>query len=148
MVRSSLLDVNALIALLWSGHPHHLACRRWFEQTYTQGWATCAISEAGFVRVVSSPAFAARNATVHEAIEMLKRLKASVSGHSFWNDDLSLEALADHWQPPLGNKQVTDAYLLSLAVEKKGRLVTLDQAITSLAERANFASAALLVLKT
>ncbi|MGD0630800.1 MAG: TA system VapC family ribonuclease toxin [Terracidiphilus sp.] len=146
MVRASLLDVNALIALVWSGHPHHQACRNWFEQNHSQGWATCAISEAGFVRVVSSPAFAARHATVHEAIEMLKRLKASVSGHSFWNDDLSIEELADHWQPPLGNKQVTDAYLLSLAMENKGTLVTFDQAISSLAGRANLASATLLVL--
>jgi toxin-antitoxin system PIN domain toxin len=146
--RVHLLDVNVLIALLWVSHPQHAACKSWFDHAHKSGWATCAMTEAGFARVIASPAFAEQYASVHQAISILSSAKRTHSGHEFWNSDLSIEMLAERWTPPLGNKQVTDAYLLTLAREKTGTLVTFDRGISSLAGRANFAPATLLTLGT
>jgi uncharacterized protein len=148
VTRGHLLDVNALIALLWTTHPHHAACKSWFDQTHKSGWATCAMTEAGFARVIASPAFAEQYASVHQAISILSSAKTTHHGHEFWKSDLSIETLAEHWAPPLGNKQVADAYLLSLAKKNKGTLVTFDRGISSLAGRANFASTTVLTLRT
>lgn len=51
----ALLDVNALVALAWDSHIHHARIREWFTANATLGWATCPLTEAGFVRVSTNP---------------------------------------------------------------------------------------------
>jgi hypothetical protein len=147
VIRTSLLDVNVLIALLWTSHPHHAACRSWFDHAHRTGWATCAITEAGFARVISNPTFAEQYASVHQAIHILSSAKKTHSNHVFWNDSLSIAVLADRWQPPLGHNQITDAYLLSLAHKHKGALVTFDRGIQQLAMKGKFPAETVVVLK-
>jgi hypothetical protein len=143
-VRVGLLDVNALIALLWEEHPFHRSCVAWFANAQKSGWATCAITQAGFVRVICNPSFTARPPSVHAAIAVLKTATESTASHHFWSDDLPLAEIANRWKPPLGHKQVTDAYLLMLATRHKGALVTFDRRIRHLASTGNIDSEALL----
>ena len=144
----SLLDVNALIALLWEAHPHHHRCSEWFANSRDSGWATCPITEAGFVRVLSSPAFAAHSPSVHASIQLLKATKESGTHHSFWADDLPISAISDFAQRRLhGHKQITDAYLLALALRHKGRLVTFDSRMSSLAPEGSPEHDALVILR-
>ncbi len=134
MVRTGLLDVNALIALFWKQHPFHEACQRWMGKAGRASWATCAMTEAGFVRILCNPAFTKRPPSVHQAIELLESAKESQPGHRFWRDEISLAEIAVNWKPPLGHKQVTGAYLLSLVVHHKGTLVTFDERMQHLAK--------------
>ncbi len=98
-----------------------------------QGWASCPLTQAGFTRIVSNPAFFAVTPDVDEALALLAGLTQS-AGHQFWPDDLPITAAADLFGRRLvGHQQVTDAYLLALAVSKKGQLVTLDRSIATLA---------------
>lgn len=127
-----LLDVNALIALLWEEHPFHPLCVRWFTKLHQAEWATCPITESGCVRILSSPAFTANPPTVHAAINLI-RTSTQSSGHHFWNDDIRLSEVGTRWQRRLGPKQVTDAYLLALAIHHKGKLVTFDRRMLALA---------------
>jgi toxin-antitoxin system PIN domain toxin len=128
-----LLDVNVLIALLWPSHEAHALCRRWFEKQAHRSWATCALTQAGFVRIVSNPAFSPDAPPARQVIEHLARNLAH-PGHQFWPLDLSLEEAVRPFASRLyGHRQVTDAYLLGLAVHREGRLATLDAGIAALA---------------
>jgi toxin-antitoxin system PIN domain toxin len=146
-VRVGLLDVNALIALLWAEHPFHKACVEWFRNARQSGWATCPITEAGFVRVVCNPAFTARPPSVDFAIKVLKTATESNPNHHFWADDLPISVLPNRWKGPLGHKQVTDAYLLSLAEYHNGSLITFDQRILHFASAVKLDRETLRVLK-
>ena len=127
-----LLDVNLLIALLWPAHEAHGKAQRWFAQNADHGWATCPITQAGFVRIVSNPVFARHNSSPKDA---LKILAASVEhrAHRFWTEDIDMfDAFATSGQRVVGHQQVTDAYLLGLALHRKGRLATLDASLPEL----------------
>jgi uncharacterized protein len=127
-----LLDVNVLVALAWPGHVSHERAQRWFAGHAGEGWATCPFTQAGFVRVISNPAFSPHAVTPAEAIRAL-HVTLAHPGHRFWADDLSLEdAVRGFRSKVLGHQQVTDAYLLGLALRKKGKLATLDRSIRSL----------------
>ncbi|HVB39370.1 MAG TPA: TA system VapC family ribonuclease toxin [Terriglobales bacterium] len=90
------------------------------------GWATCPITEAGFVRIVSNPAFSPGAPRAENALDLLAH-NLRHPAHRFWPGSLSLEAAARVTQARLfGHRQVTDAYLLALAMHRRGRLVTLD----------------------
>jgi hypothetical protein len=83
--------------------------------------------EAGFVRILSSPAFSPQAVSPKEAIDALK-FNTKHSAHQFWPDDLPLaDALAKLQHR--GHQQITDAYLLALAIHHRGKLATLDQGI-------------------
>ena len=140
MVRAGLLDVNAIIALLWNQHPFHEECVRWMSKAGRSGWATCAMTEAGFVRIISNPAFTKQPPSVHQAIRLLESAKEHQPGHHFWKDEVSMADAAALWNPPLGHKQVTDAYLVALVHHHKGTIVTFDQRIQHLAKMANVGS--------
>ena len=127
-----LLDVNVLIALTWPTHVHHVAARAWFDRNAPAGWATCPITQLGFVRV-SSNSRAIRDAVrPAEAIAMLGRLTA-LPGHRFWPDEVPV-AFAGPFESLslVGHRQVTDAYLLVLARHHGGRLATLDRSVPDL----------------
>jgi uncharacterized protein len=129
---SCLLDVNVLIALLWPPHEAHARAQRWFAQNARHGWATCAMTQAGFVRIVSNPIFSRRAVSPRDAVEVLSG-SLQHPAHHFWTEDIGVtEALAHFGRRLLGHQQVTDAYLLGLAIQKKGRLATLDASLSSL----------------
>ena len=124
---TALLDVNVLIALAWPNHVHHGAARAWFEEHRESGWATCTITEAGFVRVSCTPAVVRRTVTPLEAITVLEGL-VRLGSHAFWPLDRSLVDLPETIRARLqGYRQVTDAVLLAAALDRGGRLATLDE---------------------
>jgi uncharacterized protein len=126
----ALLDVNALVALAWDAHVHHAAVRAWFAASATAGWATCPMTESGFVRVSSNPKVLAGAISVEQARAVLRALRQH-EGHRFMSDDVSL---ADPEIPRLlGHRQVTDAHLLALARRNDTRLLTFDTAVVALA---------------
>lgn len=133
--RVILLDVNALISLLWPASEFHLSVRAWFRDHSSDGWATCPITQSGFVRLVSNPALTADAPSVPEAVELLQ-VNLTHPGHEFWPDDLDLmEAIAQSGARLQGHKQITDAYLLGLAIRRKGQIATLDRALSGLLPR-------------
>jgi toxin-antitoxin system PIN domain toxin len=146
-VRLPLLDVNVLIALLWEEHPFHKRCAEWFAGVAKAGWATCPMTEAGCVRILSSPAFTANPPSVASALRILQTATESATGHHFWNDDLPLSALRARWSRGLSHKQITDAYLLALAIHHEGCVVTFDSKMRTLAGDGNMRAEALLILK-
>ncbi len=126
----ALLDVNALVALAWDAHVHHAAVRAWFAASATAGWATCPVTESGFVRVSSNPKVLAGAISVEQARAVLRALRQH-EDHRFLSNDVSL---ADPEIPPLvGHRQVTDAHLLALARRNHTRLLTFDAAAVTLA---------------
>jgi uncharacterized protein len=124
----ALFGVNVLIALFQPDHVHHQRVHKWWEANRHLGWASCPITENGFVRILSQPKYPMPQ-TIPAAIKLLNLAKTATD-HAFWPDDVSLldhtvfnaSALAHHGQ-------ITDSYLLALAVKNRGRLVSLDQDI-------------------
>jgi uncharacterized protein len=124
----SLLDVNVLIALLDAGHVHHELAMSWLEGEISHGWASCPITQNGCVRIMSQPGYPAA-LPASQVAERLAEASASAD-HAFWPADVDLLGKGVvEWQRILGHRQVTDAYLLALAVQHGGRLVTLDRRI-------------------
>ena len=146
-MRTALLDVNALIALLWEEHPFHESCMAWFAGAAAAGWATCPITESGCVRLLSTPAFTANPPSVASALRILQIATESGGSHRFWSDDLPLSALRVRWSKGMGHKQITDAYLLALAVQRHGCLVTFDTRLEALAAEGKIDRDALLILR-
>ncbi|RME95161.1 MAG: PIN domain-containing protein [Verrucomicrobia bacterium] len=141
-----LLDTNLLIALLWPSHQDHDRAVRWFSRHRRQGWATCPLTEAGFVRIVSNPAFSRDAVQPREAMQVLAANTAA-KDHVFWQDDLPLaEAVAFAGERLLGHQQLTDAYLIGLAIHHRGLLATLDQGLATLVESNPTAAQALQIL--
>jgi toxin-antitoxin system PIN domain toxin len=127
----ALLDVNALVALAWDSHVHHVTMRGWFAANRSAGWATCPITESGFVRVSSNPKVLPSPIGVDAARGVLAALR-SLEGHRFLLDDVSI---ADADIPVIaGHRQVTDAHLVALARRRGTRLVTFDAGVLALAE--------------
>ncbi len=127
----ALLDVNALVALAWDSHVHHAPMRAWFATHRAGGWATCPITESGFVRVSSNRHVLPSPIGVHAAREVLALLRA-IEGHHFVTDDVSL---TDQDVPMIaGHRQVTDAHLLTLARRRGLRVLTFDAGLHALAE--------------
>lgn len=125
----ALLDVNVLIALLDAGHIHHVLATSWLEREIGHGWASCPVTQNGCVRIMSQPAYPGALPAIRVA-ERLAEASASPD-HEFWPADVNLlEKKFFDWSRIMGHRQVTDAYLLALAVRHGGRLVTLDKRIT------------------
>lgn len=119
-----LLDINILIALADPDHQHHGKAESFFLANHCVGWATCPLTENGFVRIMSNPKYPKGPDSTEAARDILRQLCAQ-EGHRFWPDDLSTRALSNlpSW------KHLTDHYLLSLAMHRQGKLVTLDRHI-------------------
>jgi toxin-antitoxin system PIN domain toxin len=124
-----LLDVNLLVSLAWPNHVHHAAARRWFSANAPQGWATCPITECGFVRISCNPRAVVAAVSPRQAVDALLQM-AAYPDHVFWPDDVMF---ADGAYIPhgalKGHQQVTDAYLLGLAFRHGGVLATLDRGL-------------------
>jgi toxin-antitoxin system PIN domain toxin len=125
----ALLDVNALVALAWDSHVHHAAMRAWFTANDSAGWATCPITESGFVRVSSNPIVLPSAIGVDAARGVLSALRAHPR-HRFLTDDVSI---TNSDVPSIaGYRQVSDAHLLTLARRRGVRLVTFDASILTM----------------
>lgn len=130
----ALLDINVLLALLDRDHTHHSRAREWIQAEIVDGWASCAITQNGFVRIVSQERYPSP-VPPSEAIHRLGQATGTPH-HEFWNCSVSLlDELAFDRTRILGPRQVTDAYLLALATQHEGRFVTFDQTVPLAAVR-------------
>ena len=132
-MKTALLDLNILTALLWPAHEHHEAAHRWFSARANARWATCALTQIGFVRITSNPAFSRDALSPTEAMALLAE-NLTHPGHEFWAAALQVPAAIRGMEARLqGYRQFTDAYLLALANRHKGVLATFDRGLRTLA---------------
>src|SRR3990167_1791944 len=129
MSRVALLDVNVLVALFDPDHVHHDVAHDWFADNHTAGWATCPLTENGFIRVGSNPAY---GSLLTRPADLFARVREFCrrSDHRFWADAISLNdpAVVD---PSFiaTHRSITDVYLLALATKHRGHLATFDRGI-------------------
>ena len=127
----SLLDVNMLIALAWPSHVHHRTAHTWFGKNASQGWATCPLTQCGFVRISSNAKIIPDAVTPKNALALLNEIVKQAT-HTFWEDDIGILDKHIPSEYLVGHRQITDAYLLGLAIQHHGRLVTLDRGLSAL----------------
>ncbi len=127
-----LLDVNVLIALAWPSHIHHESAHRWFSAIRSSGWATCPLTQSGFVRVSANTRVFPDSVTPQEALTLLADI-VTVDGHHFWSDTVNLSS-SEYIEPNkiLGFRQVTDAHLIAIALSHHGRIASFDKGLASL----------------
>lgn len=131
-MRAFLLDANVLIALAWPEHAAHGRVGAWFARHSRAGWATCPFTEAALVRILSNPAFSPNALSPANALIVLKR-NVDLASHRFWSDAIPLVEAMDLLSRRLtGHQQVTDAYLIALAMHNAGKLATLDAKLVQL----------------
>jgi uncharacterized protein len=127
-VNRALLDVNVLLALLDSDHVDHERARAWMSAEVEYGWASCAITQNGFVRIISQSRYPSP-VPPSQAVDLLARA-ADTEHHKYWPCTVSiLDPRTIDRSRLHGSRQVTDAYLLALAAANNGRFVTLDQTV-------------------
>lgn len=124
----ALLDVNLLIAMLDPTHVHHQFAHDWFAENRTRGWATCPITENGFIRVLSL-AVPGRPALTPAVLATHLQTMCSDPDHVFWSDGISLWDQRRFDLSAVTHRQLTDVYLLGLAHANGGTLATFDRTI-------------------
>ena len=130
---TALLDVNVLLAMLWPRHSFFRHASVWFAKTHGNGWASCPLSQAGFVRLYTQRAVTGMDISAQEAMDVLGKNCVPSFHHVFWPQELSLlDLLPEIRRRLIGHQQLTDAILLDLAIRKGGRLVTLDRRVANL----------------
>jgi len=127
----ALLDANVLIALFDPDHVQHEPAHDWFEDHRLNGWATCPLTENALVRILGHPQYSPVPESPAQIIKRLRRFCGS-GQHVFWGDTLSIR---DRQYFPAtfaaSGRQLTDTYLLGLAVANRGILATFDAAIAA-----------------
>jgi toxin-antitoxin system PIN domain toxin len=128
----ALLDVNVLIALVDPIHIYHEAAHHWFALNRGNGWATCALTENGLVCVLSNPSYQGNRSTLKQATSSLHALCDNrAREHLFWTESLSVrDSGLFNWNRVQGHRQLSDVYLLALAVSRHGRFTSFDTAIS------------------
>jgi hypothetical protein len=126
--KPALLDVNVLIALIDPAHEFHAQAHLWFARNRKQGWATCPITENGCLRILSSPGYPLTGLTVEQVHEILTQLVV-VEGHRFWPDSVTFLEKDRFAFAGAASKNLTDLYLLRLALAFNARFVTFDRTI-------------------
>ena len=142
----ALLDVNVIIALLDPDHAFHERAHAWWSANGKSGWASCPLTENGVVRIMSHPGYSQQ--VRFAPGDLIGRLRQFVrhSNHEFWPDDISFRDETGFVTERLhSSRQLTDLYLLGLAVKHQSRLATFDQGIPLSAVR-NAGAANLCVL--
>lgn len=125
-----LLDVNSLIALREAEPIAHDDAHDWLDAVGKNGWATCPIVENGFLRIVDWTRYGPTAVAMAPLIGNLRQFIRE-PGHEFWAEDFSLPAKPEIHQDRLTSAaQLTDTYLLALAVSKGGKLATLDRRLS------------------
>lgn len=122
-----LLDINLLLSLTDPMHVHHKLSHQWFAEKGHQAWATCPITENGFIRIARHPKYPNRPGGVPAVLSILRQVCES-PGHHFWSEDLSILGFLEP-AAIIIHAHITDVYLLGLAVRNGGKLATLDQRI-------------------
>ena len=121
----ALLDVNVLIALHDRDHVHHERASEWFAAHAKKGWASCPLTQNGCLRIMSQPAYPSPQ-SLASLLDMLRQ-STSTSFHEFWSDDVSILDVKRFNQAHMhSHRQITDLYLLGLAVKNRGRMVSFD----------------------
>ena len=129
MPRPYLLDLNVLVALTDDEHKHYRKAQTWFHSVRHEEWGTCPLTEAGYIRLVANPATGFPEGSLKRAIDVLSAV-TDQPGHRFWPMSESWTALTEPFADRIfGHQQVTDAYLLGLAIKQDGVLVTFDRAL-------------------
>jgi predicted nucleic acid-binding protein len=123
-----------LLALTDPMHIHHESAHRWFVEKGQYAWATCPLTENGFIRIASHPNYPNRPGAVAAVLAIFRRLY-KVSGHHFWPDDVGILQILES-DSIITHAQITEVYLLGLAFRKRGKLATFDQRIPADAVRA------------
>ncbi len=124
----ALLDVNVLLALVDEAHVDHPTVHAWAANSLADGWASCAITQNGFVRILSQPAYPG-SVSVATAVDLL-RTSIAAGDHEFWPCDMVMtDPSVVESDALIGHRQITDAYLLALAVHHGGQFVTLDRSV-------------------
>jgi len=143
-----LLDVNVLLGWLWPAHETHKAASSWMHTHRQEPWATCPVTELGFLRIVTNPSFSPHAPAWAEAIGILRKYTEGSSKHFFWPDSLTSSELDISLGTRIkGSSQITDAYLLALAIHHKGILVTFDYRMETLAPEGSAEREALVILR-
>jgi uncharacterized protein len=132
----ALLDVNVLVALFHAGHVHHDVAHDWFSDNVGEaGWASCPVTEGGLLRILGNPARVGEHLQVSRLVEALNTFCEN-SHHQFWPDAISpCDERTFNLEAVRGHQQLTDVYLLGLAVKHGARFVTLDQRVPLAAVR-------------
>lgn len=125
-MRTVLLDLNVLVALVWPSHVHHENAHRWFAEERHGPWATCPLTQCGLVRISSNPGIIPEAVSCDQALQLLQVMTGHPD-HVFWPDDLDLSQTEVSLPWITGHRQVVDAYLIGLADRNDGELVTLDR---------------------
>ena len=124
-----LLDVNVLVALFVPEHQHHDLALNWFVgDGVAVGWATCAVTELGVIRVCAN--LPGGKWSPEATADRLLMLTATSREYAWWPDVVSPAVLPEVRSADTG-KQVTDRYLLGLARRNSGRVVTFDRALAA-----------------
>lgn len=131
MGRLLLLDVNALIALGWPNHQFHRAIRERLEQQPLSTWATCALTQLGFIRISANPAAVGQVLLPRHAAAQLAALTSDPQ-HCYLTDSVAPVSRTALFDPLVGHGQVTDAYLVGLATEHRSTLLTFDRRLAAL----------------
>jgi toxin-antitoxin system PIN domain toxin len=124
----ALFDVDVLLALFDQDHSLHAQVRNWWADNNADGWATCPLTQNGFTRVMSQPGYP-KPRPIADVMQVL-RLGLDQANHEFWPDGISItDAEMFDRTHILGPRQITDVYLLGLAMTNGGRLVTFDRGV-------------------
>ncbi len=127
-MKIALLDTNLLLALAWPNHQFHAQAHQWFAAHAKHGWATCAFTQLGFIRLSSNPAYAHETISPQEAAALLQQWTKH-KAHHFWNSPVA-DAPSIYLRA-LGHQQVNDAWLVEVARKNRGKLVTLDTRLSA-----------------
>jgi uncharacterized protein len=133
LIQKHLLDLNVLIALTEPGHEQYRRAQEWFISSGHESWGVCPITELGFVRLTTNPAFRPGPRTLEQAIAILQALRERPG---YWYREIAeswVSVTAPFARRIFGHQQVTDAYLLGLAIKDDGVLVTFDRGLKYLA---------------
>ena len=124
-----LLDVNVWVALVDEAHVHHALAVAFMQRRKVQ-IATCPLVENGVIRVLNLPGYSKHGPAGFVAVSNKRQQICADADHGFWPDTVSLPSPNQvNWSRMLGHNQITDVYLLALAVANKGSLATLDHRV-------------------
>ena len=132
MIRKNLLDLNVLIALTDTEHMHYSKAQRWFNSSGNEELGHLS-ADRGRVRPHHDESrIAARSCTLQQAAPFLRSHQAARL--QYWPIAGSWAALTAPFADRIfGHQQVTDAYLLGLAIKESGVLVTFDRGLKYMA---------------
>jgi toxin-antitoxin system PIN domain toxin len=128
----ALPDINVLLALAWSHHPHHAAAHRWFTRAAAAGWATCGFTQAGFLRLSLNPQVVGVTMDCQAALHLLRSLVSHPAHHYVETAPALTASSFDALVPKIRDyRQVSDATLLHLAREHGLKLTTFDRPVAA-----------------